>query len=244
MILQNRTVPVAPSIAAASLSSSGIPCSPAVTRMKVKPRLAQTLETATDHNAVSGSRRNPGFLIVGNRSLIHPMLASTPTSGWSRNSHIRLATATDVATVEEKIVRKMPIRLSVLLASTARPTPNASPSGTVISASLNVDPQRVLEFDRAERIDVLVPPVRATVGALDVAALAAEHDRPDQRVDDEHGEHHHRRCQQEQRRRQLPPTPASVADRTPRGHDRRGRLPIVGARRRPPEVRLAPPPSR
>ena len=66
------------------------------------------------------------------------MLASTPTSGCSRNSHIRLATATDVATVEEKIVRKMPIRLSVLLASTARPTPNASPSGTVISASLNV----------------------------------------------------------------------------------------------------------
>ena len=72
-------------------------------------------------------------------------------------------------------------------------------------------PQRVLELDRAEHVDVLVPPVRAAVAALDVAALAAEHDRPDQRIDDEHGEHDDRRCQQQQRRRQLLPTLPSVA---------------------------------
>ncbi len=66
------------------------------------------------------------------------MLASTPTSGCSRNSHIKLATATDVATVEEKIVRKKPTPLTALWARTASPTPSANPSGTVISANLNV----------------------------------------------------------------------------------------------------------
>ena len=39
----------------------------------------------------------------------HPMSATTPTSGWRRNSHMRLATATDVAIVDEKINRKTPI---------------------------------------------------------------------------------------------------------------------------------------
>ena len=115
-----------------------MPWSPAVTRMKVNPRPAQTLVSATDIRAVSGSRSSPGDLTTGNRSLIHETLESTPTDGSSRNSHIRLATATDVAIVEEKMARKMPMPRRYLSASTARPTPSASPSGTVMSANLNV----------------------------------------------------------------------------------------------------------
>ena len=138
VIAQNRRVPVAPSMAAASWRSSGMLCSPAVTRMNVNPRLPHTFDTATDQTAVPGSRSRPGLLTTGNRSPSQPMLDSTPTSGWSRNSHIRLLTATDVATVDEKIVRNVPIPRSVLSASTASPTPSTSPRGTVISANWTV----------------------------------------------------------------------------------------------------------
>ena len=106
--------------------------------MNVKPRLAHTLDIATDASAVPGSRSRPGFLTTGNRSLIHSTFDSAPISGWSRNSHIRLATATDVATVDEKTVRNRPTPRSHLSASTASPTPSARPSGTVISANLVV----------------------------------------------------------------------------------------------------------
>ena len=51
---------------------------------------------------------------------------------------MRLATATEVATVDEKIVRNAPTPFSVLLASTARPTPSTRPMGTVNSANLTV----------------------------------------------------------------------------------------------------------
>ena len=115
-----------------------MPCSPAVMRMNVNPRLAQMLVAATEISAVPGSRSSPGDLSTGNRSAIHSTLASTPTSGWSRNSHIRLATATDVATVEEKIVRNTPTPRRYLSASTARPTPRATPMGTVIRANFTV----------------------------------------------------------------------------------------------------------
>ena len=70
------------------------------------------------------------------------MLASTPTSGCSRNSHIRLATATDVATVDENMARKTPIPRRYLSASTARPTPSTRPIGTVIRANFTVTPKR------------------------------------------------------------------------------------------------------
>ena len=115
-----------------------MPWRPAVMRMNVNPRPAQMLVTATDIRAVSGSRSSPGDLTTGNRSLIQETLESTPTDGSSRNSHIRLATATVVAMVEEKMARKMPMPRRYLSASTARPMPRASPSGTVISANLNV----------------------------------------------------------------------------------------------------------
>ena len=115
-----------------------MPCRPAVTRMNVKPRLAHTLDSATAVSAVPGSRSSPGLLITGKRSLSQPTFDSAPTSGWSRNNHIRLDTATDVATVDEKIARNTPIPRRCLSASTARPTPNTSPSGTVIIANLAV----------------------------------------------------------------------------------------------------------
>ena len=133
-----------------------------------------------------GSRSSPGDLSTGNRSEIHSTLASTPTSGWSRKSHIRLATATDVATVEEKIVRNTPTPRRYLSASTASPTPRATPMGTVIRANFTVTHKRVLELLAARHVDVLVPAVRDAVLALRVTARLAEPDRPAERVEHEH----------------------------------------------------------
>ena len=104
----------------------------------MNPRLAHTLDAATDGRAVPSSLSTPGCLITGNRSLNQPTLDSTPRLGCSRNNHIRLATATDVATVEEKIARKAPTPRTYLSASAAKPIPRASPIGTVMSANLIV----------------------------------------------------------------------------------------------------------
>ena len=106
--------------------------------MNVKPRLDHTLDIATADRAVPGSRSNPGLLMTGNRSPSQPRLESAPTSGCRRNNHIRLDTATEVATVDEKTARNTPIPRRYLSARIARPTPSAKPSGTVISASLTV----------------------------------------------------------------------------------------------------------
>ena len=106
------------------------------------------------------------------------MLASTPTSGCSRNSHIRLATATDVATVEEKIVRNDADPAQVLVGEHGQADAERQPERHGDQGELERDPQRVLELVAAEHVDVLVPAVRPAVVALDVAALAAEHDRP------------------------------------------------------------------
>ena len=78
--------------------------------------------------------------MTGNRSAIQPTLASAPTSGWRRNSHIRLATATDVAIVEVKMNRKTASPRRYLSASTASPMPSTSPVGTVSTANLAVTP--------------------------------------------------------------------------------------------------------
>ncbi len=76
-------------------------------------------------SAVSGSCSQPGSFTDGKMLLNHPMLASAPTDGCRRNSHIRLATATEVATVEENTVRNAPIPRRYLSASTASPTPES-----------------------------------------------------------------------------------------------------------------------
>ena len=138
--------------AAASCRSRGMPCS-AGGHEDEREAEARPDARRRDRRAAPcpGRAAGPGDLITGNRSLIQPTFDSTPTSGWSRNSHIRLATATDVATVEENTVRKKPTPRSYLSASTASPTPSASPSGTVISANLTVTTRALLELVAAER---------------------------------------------------------------------------------------------
>ena len=104
----------------------------------MNPSPAQMLVAATEASAVPGSRSKPGDLTTGKASAIQPTLASTPTSGCSRNSHIRLATATPVAIVDVKMNRNTASPRRYLSASTARPTPRANPNGTVIRANLTV----------------------------------------------------------------------------------------------------------
>ncbi len=53
-------------------------------------------------------------------------------------SHIRAATATDVATVDEKRTRKTPIPLSFWFASSASISPRRIATGTVYTAKRNV----------------------------------------------------------------------------------------------------------
>src|ERR1700716_91456 len=53
---QKRVHGPAPSISAASWSSSGTPCSPADIRMKLKPRFCQIVVTATAVNATDGMK--------------------------------------------------------------------------------------------------------------------------------------------------------------------------------------------
>ncbi len=138
VMLQNWRMPPAPSTAAASWTSRGMPCSPAVTSRNVKPRLAQTLDAATDASAVPGSRSSPGDLTTGKMSANHSTLANAPTSGCKRNNHIRLATATEVATVDVKMNRNTASPRRYLSASTASPTPRISPVGTVSRANFVV----------------------------------------------------------------------------------------------------------
>ena len=109
-------------------------CRPAITRMNVKPRFAQMLVMLTASSAVSGSLSRPGSLSTSKGS----MLARMPTDGWNRYSHISDATATDVATVLEKMLRNAPIPRTCLSARIASPNPRRSPIGTVISANWTV----------------------------------------------------------------------------------------------------------
>ena len=102
--------------------------------MNVNPRLAHTLLSATAGSAVPESFNRPGLFSTGNQRLSSS--ANRPVDGCSNTNHTRLATATLVATVLEKIVRNTPMPLRYLSASTARPMPSSSPVGTVISASL------------------------------------------------------------------------------------------------------------
>src|SRR6516162_6392548 len=125
--LVKRRHPPAPSSSALSYSSSGMLWRPAVTTMKVKPRLAQTVARLTAGSAHVGSFSTPGLLNTWNGR----MRVNTPIDGLKSTSHIKEATATEVATVVEKTVRNTPMPRIALLASTARPTPSTRPSGTV-----------------------------------------------------------------------------------------------------------------
>ena len=153
--------------------------------------------------------------MTGNRSAIQPMLDSTPMSGCSRNSHIRLATATDVAIVDVKMKRKTARPRRYLSASTARPTPSTSPVGTVSRANFTVTQSASTNSLLRATSTYWSQPLDTQFSPWRVAAHVPEPDRLDERVDDED-------------RRGSPPTgrasaarPAGRASVVPRliGHD-------------------------
>ena len=88
----------APSICAASKSSSGTDCNPADMMMKDRPRNCQMVMTAT------AGRAQVLFSSAGGVGLI-PSHGSRPTTGFKRVPKTTEATATELTTVDEKIMR-------------------------------------------------------------------------------------------------------------------------------------------
>ena len=85
--------------------------------MMAHPRMAQMLLTATPHMAVPPSRSTPGFLTTG--KMPFKRSDSRPICGLSSTSQISEDTATLLAMVDEKIVRKTPMPRSAVLTSSA-----------------------------------------------------------------------------------------------------------------------------
>src|SRR2546421_10831942 len=111
---QKRETAPAPPTSAASTTSSGIDWSPADIKMKLRPRFCQIVVTATATSATDGimlritgrcrSMTGDAFWRMDG-SVLMPSHGSRPTCGFSRVPKITEATATEVATVEEKSVR-------------------------------------------------------------------------------------------------------------------------------------------
>ena len=95
---QNRVQAPAPSMRAASRSSSGTDCSPADMMMKDRPRNCQMVISATE------GRAQVVFSSAGGVGLM-PSQGSSPTTGFSSVPKTTEATATELTTVEEKITR-------------------------------------------------------------------------------------------------------------------------------------------
>ena len=95
---QKRDQALAPSMRAASSSSSGTDCSPADMMMNDRPRNCQIVMTATAGSAhvVLSSAGGVGLI---------PSHGSSPTTGLSSVPKTTDATATDETTVDEKIIR-------------------------------------------------------------------------------------------------------------------------------------------
>ena len=185
--------------------------------MNVNPSPAHTLDAATAPSAVPGSRNSPGALTTGNRSRTQPMLESTPTLGWSRNSHIRLATATDVATVDEKMARNAPTPRTYLSARAARPTPSTRPIGTVISANLPVTATAWRNSLLRSTSRYWSHPLEWQFWPCTSQRYVPEPDRLAERVDHEGAEDHGGRGEQQDRRWEVSPaaTPSRLADGGP-----------------------------
>ena len=153
------------------------------------------------------------------------MLASTPTSAAAGTATSGSPPRPTWRPSRRRSRGRRRSARSDLSASTARPTPSASPSGTVISASLNVTHSAFWNSTAAEHVDVLVPArSNGSCSPWMSQRWLPRNDRPDQRIDDEHAEHDDRRCEHQHRQ---PATAANAAVgcrvRTPRGHVRRGR---------------------
>ena len=95
---QKRVQGPAPSMRAASSSSSGTDCSPASMMMKERPRNCQMVMSAT------AGRAQVELSSAGGVGLM-PSQGSRPTTGLSSVPNTTEATATELTTVEEKITR-------------------------------------------------------------------------------------------------------------------------------------------
>src|ERR1039458_3466406 len=95
---QNRVHAPAPSICAASKSSSGTDWRPADMMMNDNPRNFQMVITAT------AGRAHVMFSRAGGEGLM-PSQGSSPTTGFKSVPKTTEATATELTTVDEKIMR-------------------------------------------------------------------------------------------------------------------------------------------
>src|ERR1700683_3959932 len=95
---QKRVQVPAPSTLAPPWRSSGTDCRPADIKMKLSPRFCQIVVTAT------AGRARVGLLRIAGLGLM-PSHGKSPTSGLIRVPKTTDATATDVAIVDEKMVR-------------------------------------------------------------------------------------------------------------------------------------------
>src|SRR3990172_2829949 len=152
---QNCAQRPAPSIRALSYSSSGIVWSPASTMTVNRPMFIQTVAIETEMSAQFGSvnqapicastpwcslTAQPPSFSHATRDSPTPSKTSfsTPIDGWSSTYQRTAVIATDAASVEEKIVRKMTMPGSFRFASTARKVPIAIAGTTVYSVNVAV----------------------------------------------------------------------------------------------------------
>ena len=176
--LQNRRMPPAPSTTAASWRSRGMPCRPAVMRMNVKPRLAQTLESGDRHQGRVGVAQQPRRLDDGEQVADPGDIGQHPDSGSRRNSHIRLATATVVAIVDEKMVGRSPTPRQVLVGQHGKADAEGEAERDGDQRELDRDPERRPGTRAPGYVDVLVPPVGLAVVALARRSASGRARRP------------------------------------------------------------------
>src|SRR5690606_5918490 len=98
---RNKVQPRAPSIRAASYSSSGTPCNAASKNRTLRPSSFQTVVMATEMRAQSGSCSQR----MGVRPMMRIRSFMTPTVGENIHDHTTEAMAVDTAMVDMKIVR-------------------------------------------------------------------------------------------------------------------------------------------
>src|SRR5271154_7053983 len=103
---QKRVQFEAPSTRAASSTSSGTDCRPAVMMMKASPKNCQMEMAATDGRAqvVFSSKGGLGLM---------PSQGKRPTIGFMRVPNTSEATATELTTVDEKMTRKAAMPFSL-----------------------------------------------------------------------------------------------------------------------------------
>jgi hypothetical protein len=118
--------------------------------MKVNPRLSHTVASATEGSAHVVFWRK----LIGSWPMALRNWLTIPIDGLSRVSHMSEATATDVAIVEENMVRNTAMPRSRWWASTARARPAARPRGTVRRVKGRW-PEAAQELRRGEHVGVL-----------------------------------------------------------------------------------------